>query len=186
MDTSIGRPEALALIVNNVNMDRVEESARNGVKNESALRKRVPFHGEWSLDPSAPFQLTAALEYEQGIQRIEIDSPTFLGGKGSRLGPTNYCVVGMASCFALTFAVLAARHGVRLSRLAIDAECDLNFGKYLDVGEGPVVEGVRFRVTAESGDASRETLSELTRLAEERCPAVYMLVNPIRVEAELV
>ncbi len=172
-------------MVNNVNLDRIAESARNGLRDESTLSKRVPFHGEWSLDPGSAFQLTADLEYEQGVQRIEIDSPTFLGGKGSRLGPTNYCVVGMASCFALTFAILAARHSVRLSRLAIDAECDLNFGKYLDVGEEPVVEEVRFRVTAESSDTTREKLSELIRMAEERCPAVYMLVNRIRVQAEL-
>ena len=175
-----------ASIVNNVNLDQIAESVRKGRTDRTTLRKRVPLHGEWSLDPASPFQFTTHVEYEQGTQQIEIDSPSFLGGKGSRLGPTNYCVVGMASCLALTFAILAARHGVRLSKLAIDAECDLDFEKYLDVSDEPVVEEVRFRLTAEGKDTTREKLSELLRMAEERCPAVYMLVNPIRVRAELV
>lgn len=175
-----------AAMVNNVNVDQIAESARDGLKDGTTLRKQVSLHGEWSLDPTSSFQFRTDLEYEHGIQRIEIDSPSFLGGKGSRLGPTNYCVVGMASCFALTFAILAARHGVRLSKLAIDAECSLNFGKYLDVSDEPVVEEVRFRLTAEGKDTTPEKLSELLRMAEERCPAVYMLVNTIRVRAELV
>jgi uncharacterized OsmC-like protein len=172
-------------VVNNVNLGRIAESVENAKEDSTTLRKRVRLHGEWALDTASTFQFKTDVEYEEGTQRIEIDSPSFLGGKGSRLGPTNYCVVGMASCFALTFAILAARQGVRLSKLAIDAECNLNFGKYLDVNEEPVVEEVRFRVTAESSDATREKLSELIRMAEERCPAVYMLVHSIRVQAEL-
>jgi len=172
-------------VVNNVNVQRIEESGDHGREDRASLRKSVSVHGEWRLDPASDFQFVADLEYERGTQRIEVDSPSFLGGKASRLGPTNYCVVGMASCFALTFAILAARRGVTLSRLAVDAQCNLNFGKYLDATDDPIVEDVRFRVTAESGDATREDLSELVRLAEERCPAVLMLVNPVRVQAEL-
>lgn len=172
-------------VVNNVNLERVAESVQSGQQDGTTLRKRVSVHGEWMLNSDSAFQFRTDLEYEKGTERIEIDSPSFLGGNGSRLGPTNYCLVGMASCFALTFAILAARQGVSLSKLAIDADCELNFGRYLDVSDEPVIEGVRFRVTAEAVDAAPEKLSAILRMAEERCPAVYMLVHPVRVQAEL-
>ena len=41
---------------------------------------------------------------EKGKQVIEIDSSSFLGGNGNRLGPMGYCVAGISSCSLATFA----------------------------------------------------------------------------------
>jgi hypothetical protein len=41
---------------------------------------------EWNF-PSKGYQFKTELSYEKGKQAIEIDSPSFLGGNGNRLGP---------------------------------------------------------------------------------------------------
>jgi len=43
--------------------------------------------GEWNLDLSKGYQFRTELDFEKGKQIIEIDSPSFLGGTGNRLGP---------------------------------------------------------------------------------------------------
>jgi uncharacterized OsmC-like protein len=54
---------------------------------------------------------------------IEIDSPSFLGGNGNRLGPMAYCVACITSCFIATFTSVAASQGVSLTKLNVNTEC---------------------------------------------------------------
>lgn len=177
---------ALQNIINNVDVRKIEKTIEEGRKDVEILRKPVKLNGEWVLDPAAGFQFKTEFEFERGKQMIEADSPSFLGGHGTRLGPTNYCVLGIASCFALTFAILAARQGVRLKKFTIDAECIVNFAKYLDVADKPLVEGVKFRLAVKSKSSDKKKILRLMKMAEERCPAVYMLTHKVRIETELI
>ncbi len=172
--------------INNVNLEKIAATIKAGRKDPATLRKSVSLHGEWVLDSGAGIQFRTELESEGGKETIEMDSPSFLGGHGTRLGPTNYCIAGIASCFALTFAILAAQEGVRLSRLAIDAECVVNFAEYLGIRDAPLVEGVKFQLSAVSENSDKKTIGRLIRLAERRCPAVYMLTHRVGVKTELV
>jgi len=84
----------MSRIVNNVDLDKVARTANEGKTNRSALRKKVRMQGEWNLDPTKGYQFRAEMLYEKGKQVIEVDSPSYLGGSGSRLGPMAYCVAG--------------------------------------------------------------------------------------------
>ena len=106
---------------------------------------------------------------------IEIDSPSFLGGNGNRLGPMAYCVAGISSCFIATFATVAASQGVRLTRLNASVECGINFAKTFDVADEPITEGITFKINAESDNADKSELRRLLKMAEERCPAMYSM-----------
>ena len=86
---------------------------------------------------------------EKGKQVIEIDSSSFLGGNGNRLGPMGYCMAGISSCFLATFATIAASQGVRLTRLNANVECGINFAKTFDVADEPITEGITVRINAE-------------------------------------
>jgi hypothetical protein len=92
-------------VVNNTDLDKVAQTIANGKKDKQSLRKPVKLQGEWSLDPSKGCQFRTELSYEKGKELIEIDSPSFLGGNGNRLGPMAYCVAGITSCFIATFAI---------------------------------------------------------------------------------
>ncbi|MGE5685147.1 MAG: OsmC family protein [Nitrososphaerota archaeon] len=172
-------------VINNVDLDKISQTTAMGKKDKSTLRKPVKLEGEWILDSPVDYQFKTELSYENGKQIIEIDSPSFLGGNGNRLGPMGYCVAGIASCFIATFVTIAAGQGVRLIKLTANVECKINFAKTFDVSDEPITEGITFRIDAVSDNADKSKLQQLIKMAEERCPAVYSMSHIINVEATI-
>lgn len=176
----------MSRVVNSVDLDKVAQTVNEGRKDRSSVRKKVMLQGEWNLDPSKGFQFRTELPYEKGKQVIEVDSPSYLGGNGNRLGPMAYCVAGITSCFIGTFATIAAEEGVELTKLNVSAQCGVNFAKTLDLADEPITEGIDFVIEADSKNADSGRLQELVRMAEERCPAVYSMTHVISVKTRLV
>ncbi len=172
-------------IVNNVDLDKIKATTENGKQDRLTLKKPVKLQGEWNLDPSKGYQFRTELGFEKGKQVIEIDSPSFLGGGGNRLGPMGYCVAGITSCFIATFVSVASGLGIKLTRLNVDAECQINFAKTFDVADEPITEGINFRLDVQSENADKQQLTQALRMAEERCPAMYSMSHVIKVSAEI-
>lgn len=172
-------------VINNVDLDKISQTVEMGKKDKSTLRKPVKLEGEWILDSDADYQFKTELSYENGKQIIEIDSPSFLGGNGNRLGPMAYCVAGIASCFIATFVTVAAGQGIRLTKLTASVACKINFAKTFDVSNEPITEGINFRINAVSDNADKSKLQQLLEMAEERCPAVYSMSHVVNVEATI-
>jgi len=171
-------------IINNVDMEKIRNTAENGRKDIQSIKKPVKLEGEWNLfDLDKGYQFRTELSYEKGKEVIEIDSPSFLGGNGNRLGPMAYCVAGITSCFIATFVTVASSKGIRLSKLNVNAQCNINFAKTFDIADEPITEGIEFQIEAESQDADKQQLEEIIRLAEERCPAMYSMMHEIKVNA---
>ena len=175
----------MANIINNTNLDKIAQTIVNGKKDKQTLRKPIKLQGEWNLDPSKDYQFKTELVYEKGKQVIEIDSPSFLGGNGNRLGPMAYCIAGIASCFIATFVSVAASKEIRLTKLNVNTECMINFAKTFDIADEPITEGINFQIEAESDNASKEKLQELVKMSEERCPAMYSMKHEIKVTATI-
>lgn len=172
-------------VINNVDLDKISQTTATGKKDKSTLRKPVKLEGEWILDSAAGYQFKTELSYENGKQIIEIDSPSFLGGNGNRIGPMGYCVAGIASCFIATFVTVAAGKGIKFTKLTANVECKINFGKTFDVVDEPITEGITFRINALSDNADKSDLQQLLKMAEERCPAIYSMSHIINVEATI-
>jgi uncharacterized OsmC-like protein len=172
-------------ILNNVDLEKISQTIESGKKDMSALRKPVKLQGKWILDSTKGYQFRTELGYEKGKQVIEIDSPSFLGGNGNTLGPMAYCVAGITSCFIATFASVAAGQAVKLTKLKVNAECNVNFAKTFDVADEPMTEGINFQIDAKAENSDKQRLQEILRMAEERCPAVYSMSQVIKVNAEI-
>ena len=170
-------------ITNNVDLNKISKTIEEGRNDLATLRRPVKLAAEWNLNPDKPYQFKTELAYEKGKQVIEIDSPSFLGGNGNRLGPMAYCVAGITSCFIATFVTVASSKGIRLSKLNVNAQCNINFAKTFDIADEPITEGIEFQIEAESQDADKQQLEEIIRLAEERCPAMYSMMHEIKVNA---
>lgn len=138
--------------------------------------KRVD--GEWVFEEGQP-QFKAALAYKEGERVIESDFAPFMGGMGLAPDPVQYCLYGLAACFAATFVSLAAMEGIVLQRLKIAVENKLDLTRTLGLSSNPIVEGVEVTLIVES-EAPRERLESIEALARDRCPGVYCLVNPIQ------
>lgn len=173
------------MILNNVDLDRVSKTVEEGKTSRQSLVKPVRMQGEWVLDHAAGYQFRTEMQYEKGKQTIEVDSPSFLGGSGNRLGPMAYCIAGITSCFVGTFAGVAASQGIRLERLAVSAQCSVNFAKTLDVADEPIVGGIEFELDVKAANADGKKLGDVLKMALERCPAMYSMSHTIPVNAKI-
>lgn len=176
-------------IINNIDLDKIQKTIENGKNDKQTLKKPVKLQGEWNFDEQKGYQFKTELAYEKGKQVIEIDSPSFLGGDGNRLGPMGYCVAGITSCFITTFVSVASSQGIKLNKLRVNAECNINFAKTFDVADEPITEGINFEIDVEGeGDKNtmdKQKLQQLITMAEERCPAIYSMSHVIKVNATL-
>ena len=166
--------------LNNVNVQRVEEEARAIQADASKATRVNRIEGAWNLDEARP-QFQATVKFDRGEAIIECDSPPFMGGEGRAPGPLHYCIYGFTSCFASTFATVAAGEDVRLKSMRVTGESEIDFSCVFGVADKPVVKEVRISLTVDA-DASADKVEELKQLALQRCPAIFCLTNPIPVK----
>lgn len=172
-------------IINNVNLEKVSKTIENGKNDKKTLKKPVKLEGEWNFDTTKEYQFRTVLPYENGKEVIEIDSPSFLGGNGKRLGPMAYCIAGITSCFIGTFVGIASSQGIKLTKLNVSTSCKINFSKTFELSDEPITESIDFEIDVQSENSDKEKLGEILRLAHERCPAMYSMSHTIPVNAQL-
>lgn len=168
--------------LNRVDLKKLAKSIDAAKADPKEAKKVNRVDGEWILDETQGPQFRAEVKTEKASFTLEADSPSFLGGGGTRPSPLHYCMYGVASCFASTFASVASGKGIILRKLRVSAECDINFSKTFGLGDAPIVERVSLVLQVLS-DAKGKKLEEILKLAEERCPAVFSFKNPITVKA---
>lgn len=168
--------------INNVDVDKVNATVDNVKKDLTVAKKLNKIEGDWNVGQGSQFRAT--VQFEGGKATLEADQPSFLGGGGTQPGPMIYCLYGSASCYAATFATMAAMSGITLRKLKVVAESSLDFSKVFGLSNNPITEKVKFTLFVES-DAPAAKLRELEELSKERCPAVFCLTNPIPLETDL-
>ncbi len=168
--------------LNNVNLDKASAFVEEAKKDKNKAIKIKKVEGTWDFREGNP-QFISTLEHANGSTAAEADAPPFLGGNGLKPDPVQYCLFGLAACFAQTFASIAAEKGIKLNELKVSVENKVNLSKALGLSNEPIVENVKLQVNASSDD--KENLDEVKKLAEERCPGVYCLTNPIKLDIEL-
>lgn len=171
-------------VLNRINLDRLKETIQKIREDSSEAKKTTRIEGEWILDDAGAPQFRAEIQTETQTFTVEADQPTSLGGGGTRPSPMHYCLYGVAACTAATFVTLAATEGIELKKMRVAVEGNMNFSKVLGIADMPIIDEVKLRITIVS-DASDEKIRELGRAAEERCPAVFCLTNPIKMSVEV-
>ena len=169
--------------LNNVNLEKAAAFVEEVKKDKSKALKVKRIEGNWNLE-DGKVQFAANLEHAQGSTVVEADGPPFLGGSGIKPDPVQYCLFGLAACYAQTFASIAAEKGIKLVQLKVAAENKVNLSRALGLSDEPIVEKVKLSVEV-SSEAGKGELREIEELAKDRCPGVYCLTNPIKLDIEL-
>lgn len=168
---------------NNVNVERMEAFRKEVEEDPGAARRHKVVEGTWIFKEGSP-QFVAALPFPKGSVEVACEMPPMMGGWGTSPDPLQYCLYGLAACFATTLAGVATEKGVALRRLEIRAENRVDLRKSLGMSTDPIIEAVRLGIHLE-GDLDRVGLERLVRLAEERCPGVECVTRSIPLEAIL-
>ncbi len=169
--------------MNNINMDSAANFINEAKANPHLTKKTKRVDGEWNLTEGSP-QFHAMLAYQEGSQKVEADFAPFMGGHGLAPDPLQYCLYGLASCYAGTFMAVASMEGVEIKSLRISAENKVDLSRTLGLSDRPIVEGVEIKINVIS-DASLAKLETIETMAKDRCPGVYCLTNPIKLSTHM-
>jgi uncharacterized OsmC-like protein len=168
--------------MNNVNLKKIEEFLSVIENDPTQAKKNKVVTGSWVFEEGKP-QFASTIEYPKGKVVLNTELPPFAGGWGTSPDPMQYCLHGLAACFAATFAAAATDEGVELSKLEVTAENWTDLRKQMGVSEENIIDRVKFTVRAEG--ASREQMEKILSLAEKRCPGVECVTRLIPLEVEL-
>lgn len=169
--------------MHNVNVTAVEETAAKAETEPEVARQPMALSGEWQVEGDGP-QFRGTIPFPQGEVEFLCDFPPKMGGTGAAPNPLAYCLWGGLACYAMTYAVEAAREGVELRGLHATVETKVDQSRALGVSDRPPVERLVWTLEVEA-DADRSTLDGLKERADERCPGVYCLRNPIPLQTRL-
>jgi uncharacterized OsmC-like protein len=89
--------------------------------------------------------------------RVKVDEPPPLGGQDLAANPVEHALIALASCQAITYRFWAAKLGIALDGLEVNAEADLDVRGFFGFDDTvrPGFTGVRLEVTP-SGPESAE------------------------------
>ena len=170
--------------MHNVDVDAVEQTAAKARSDPRAVVQHVVFEGEWQTGHGRP-QFAATIPVPNGEPALfEADFPPPMGGSGAAPNPLAYCFWGGLACYAMTYAQEAARRGVELRALRARVETDVDQSRALGVSDRPPVQRLDWYLDVEA-DADPDVLSELKQQADEHCPGVFCIRNPIELRTHV-
>ena len=169
--------------MHNVNVNALEQTIENGRNDSKALRQPVNLTGEWQIEQGRP-QFTGTIAYPQGEVEFAADFPPPMGGSGIAPNPLAYCFWGGLACYAATFAIEAARDGIELRALRGSVRTEVDQSRALGLSDRPPVETITWELEADA-DVPPERLERIKAKADEQCPGVYCIRNPIALETRL-
>ncbi len=166
--------------INKVDMKAFDDTVAEADKDPSAALKTLKVEGKWRLGEKGP-QFESELKYENGRVILYTDEPSFLGGGGTSVNPIQYCMFGVASCFAATFAKWAGKEGVVLEELTVSIESQLDMSRSFGLSENPIVKAMTLNIETKT-EASDEEIDRIRQITLERCPAYYCLTEAVTPE----
>jgi uncharacterized OsmC-like protein len=163
--------------MHNVNLTKLEQTIDKARNDPQAMRQPVNLDGQWQTEHGAP-QFRGTISYPSGEVEFACDFPPPMGGSGAAPNPLAYCLWGGIACYAMTYATEAARDGIPLAALRGTITTKVDQTRALGVTDNPPVEQVTWSLQVQA-DASDEALHQIKIRADERCPGVYCMRNPI-------
>jgi len=171
------------MAMNHMNLEGLQIFVEDAKKDLSKTKKSKKVECSWNFNEGKP-QIESKVQHPKGETILRSDFAPFMGGEGLAPDPIQYCLFGLAACFAGTFMSMATMMGIKIQDLTVSAENFTDLSKTLGLTNNPIVEKVKVIATVKS-DAKEEQLKELQQMAHEKCPGVYCLVNPIPLDTEL-
>jgi uncharacterized OsmC-like protein len=117
---------------------------------------------------------------------IDVDEPFELLGENTAPNPQEMLMTALNACVMVGYVVGASVRGIKLSRLEIEAEGELDLRGFLglDANVRPGYDKLRYTVRIK-GDGTREQLNELHETVIKTSPNVFNVGQPVPIEARL-
>jgi uncharacterized OsmC-like protein len=116
------------------------------------------------------------------------DEPVALLGSDTGVSPAEYILQGLAGCYTVTLASMAAAKGIDLTGLEMDLGFDIDLNGFLGLDDSvrKGAQGINVEVKMTSDAANRAELEQLVIDLPHNSPIHDTLANPVKVTARLV
>ena len=166
----------------NINHKVLRETIQKAKTEPDFLKFPLSLEGEWQMDETRP-QFMGSFKIANGeTVTLGSDFPPKLGGRGQSPSPLQYCFWGGMACFASIFALTASEENIEIKSLKIRTTGTIDFNQPLGLNNNAPIEGLTWEIEVDSPITQLE-LDRLTALAEERCPASWMMRNIVPLKA---
>ena len=118
--------------------------------------------------------------------KFTVDEPEALGGGNAAANPVEYALAALGSCQAITYRVWAAQLGVKLDKVEIGIDGDIDLRGFFGIDDGirAGFNAVRINVSL-SGPEHAARYEELAAEVDAHCPVLDLFRNPVPVERKL-
>jgi len=117
---------------------------------------------------------------------LEVDEPTSMGGDNSAPGPYIFGFSAIASCFAMTFRMMAIRAGVTIKSMSVDVEGDYDDRAFFDLAdERTGYQAIRLNIDVKS-DADTAKIEALVAEARRKSPWLNTFAHPNTIDTKIV
>jgi uncharacterized OsmC-like protein len=121
-----------------------------------------------------------------GGETVRTDMPPPMGGEASAPNPGWLMRASLAACTATVIAMRAARLGVKLTVLEVDAESDTDNRRLLGLDDQcAAVLALRLKVRIGAEGASDDTLREIAAWADAHSPVACTVRTPPAITTEI-
>ncbi len=119
--------------------------------------------------------------------KFTVDEPESLGGGNVAANPVEYALAALGSCQAITYRVWAAQLGVKLDKVEIGIDGDIDLRGFFGIDDRirAGFSAVRINVSL-SGPEDAARYQELAAAVDAHCPVLDLFRNPVPVERKLV
>ena len=116
-----------------------------------------------------------------------VDEPQAFGGGDVAANPAEYALAALGSCQAITYQVWAAQLGIKLDKVEISIDGDIDLRGFLGIDDRirASFNAVRIRVNL-SGPEPPARYEELAATVDAHCPILDLFRNPVPVDRKLV
>lgn len=154
--------------MNNISIETLKQTMNAMKGNPELAKKKWAAHIEWKDGVENHVKI-------RDFQPIVMDEPKVLGGTDQGANPVEYLIGSAGSCFAITFEVLASLNGIKLEKVEVDIEADLNAAVFLGLeeGDGGILNPI-IKLNAVTS-ASEEQVIEIAKIALSKSPVLASL-----------
>jgi uncharacterized OsmC-like protein len=160
--------------LNNVDLLKIKQSREEFEKANGHHYVEKVIQGEYKLEGAPTFQ--AEVQTDHTKFTLASDEPAILGGLGVHTSPFTYVLFGTMACFANTLAIMCAENQLPLKSLKIKGKVNYDIGPLLTKANWPLISQLTLEVEAD------RDITEIIRMAQEKCPSVYAWNHPIKTE----
>jgi uncharacterized OsmC-like protein len=126
----------------------------------------------------------------QKVKRVHtfvIDEPKELLGEDTSANPQEYLMGAMNACIVNTYVIAAAMKGIRLEKVEMDTEGELDLRGFLGIDKNviPGYKELKYKVRLK-GNGTREQYEEIHKAVVATSPNYYNISQAIKLNTELI